>query len=276
MRCFELIKSVLDEAFDSIPGSKGDRIEEIRTRLNELSVEYSDLLNGHTIDYRDPVTRFAYVYRYVTSHSMMVYTLITSSPELSNLLEEEKITVSCIGGGPGSDLIGILKYLTEWGYAPFLKCYILDREKAWNESWADVDEKIGVGFRVSTNFMSLDVEDDSSWEGHTKYLKADLFTMVYFMSEVYCRRAGAKAFFQNLFNSAEPGALFLYIDNRDTNFTDWFDDLAESNGVKILKGDDTILAVPSDEDKEDLGEYYELFGYPKLKGRVSFRIAVKE
>jgi hypothetical protein len=100
--------------------------------------------------------------------------------------------------------------------------------------------------------------------------------MVYFMSEVYSRRKVARGFFDRLFEKAAPGSLFLYIDNRDTNFSGWFDDLAYTHGVKLLAADDVRLVVPPDEDKEDLGSYFDTFGYPKLTGNVSYRIARKE
>jgi hypothetical protein len=168
VRCFELIKSVLDEAYDEIPDTSVNKNSAIKLRLQELSDGYSDLIKGAVIDYHDPVTRFAYVYRYVTSHAMMVYSLINSSTDLAAIFEREKVTVSCIGGGPGSDLVGILKYITEEGLVPFLKCYLSDKEKTWNESWSDVDEKIGLDLRVSTSFMPLDVEDPESVPGHAK------------------------------------------------------------------------------------------------------------
>lgn len=280
MQCFELIKMVLDEAYNDVPGTLEEKDSAIKVRLKELSHEYHSLMQGPRVDYRDPVTRFAYIYKYVTSHAMMVYTSILRNKELSGLFGRDKVTVSCIGGGPGSDLVGILKYLAENGRTRTLKCYLLDKEKAWSESWSDVDDKLGVNdLRFSSNFIPLDVEDPLSWSVHTKFLRSDLFTLVYFMSELYARKESASPFFEYLFREASPGSLFLYIDNRDAAFNSWFDSLVILNGMTTLVQDDTRFKLPPKEEKESLGEYFLKFGAtdsPRLQGKISYRIVYKK
>src|SRR5690242_12197987 len=127
MNCFEIIKTVLDEAFAAIPGTDNDKVQAINNRLAQFRQEYRNLLSDREIDYRDPVSRCAYVYAYVTSHANMVAALIRGCPELRAAFGRDRITVSCIGGGPGSDILGILKFLTEERLQPRLTCFMLDR-----------------------------------------------------------------------------------------------------------------------------------------------------
>jgi hypothetical protein len=72
MNCFQIIKSVLDEAYNEIPGTEAVIDREINDALEYLRNEYSRLLTENAITYSDPITRFAYIYVYVTSHANLV------------------------------------------------------------------------------------------------------------------------------------------------------------------------------------------------------------
>ena len=275
MNCFQIIKSVLDEAYNDIKGSEEEKDALILGALESLRNDYSNLLTSTGIDYSHPITRFAYVYKYVTSHANLVYTIIKNSDDLSAVFDNEEVKVACIGGGPGSDFLGILKYLMNNGKKPKVKFQIYDKEKTWAESWSDVEDKVDPGFRISTYYSSLDVTKPEDWQHCTKYLQSNLFTMIYFMSEVRALQDSSNDYFANLFKNAKQGALFLFVDNNDPAFYGWFDELAEKHGVEILKSIKISMTAPWDESKHDLGKYYEKFKHPKLTARVAYRIGCK-
>ena len=54
MNCFQIIKSVLDEAYVEIPGDEAEKDEVINDALEYLRGEYSHLSQGGNIDYSDP------------------------------------------------------------------------------------------------------------------------------------------------------------------------------------------------------------------------------
>lgn len=275
MNCFQIIKSVLDEAYNDIEGSEAEKDEDIRSALNYLRDQYSRLLHGTDIDYSHPITRFAYIYTYVTSHANIVCSIIENSNDLSVIFDNDKVNVACIGGGPGSDFLGILKYLMLNDKKPAVRFQLCDREKTWAESWSDVDNKVDPEFRISSSYLPLDITDPKDWKAHTKYLQSDLFTMIYFMSEVRVLRDSADAYFEYLFETARKDALFLFVDNNNPEFYGWFDELAEEHGIAILKSREISMTPPSHENKYDLGEYYDKFNYPKLKANVAYRIGRK-
>ncbi len=279
MNCFQIVKSVLDDTYVEIPGSASERDAAIRTRIEELRKQYRHLWNGASINYRDPVTRFAYVYVYVTSHANLVCQVIKRSKCLRECFQRQGlIHVSCIGGGPGSDLLGILKYIEQYNiHVPDkIKCYLVDKEQAWSESWSDVDEKVNTDIPLSTYFMPIDVSDDDSWAIQKKYLRADLFTMIYFLSELYSCREKVGPYFEHLFREARAESLYLFLDNRDSAFYSWFDDLCRRNGVQIVDSQEYKMQMPCDEEKTDLGEYFDKFSSPKLEASVAFRVGIKE
>ena len=277
MNCFQLVKTVLDEIYDQIPfNSELAKDQAIINRLALMGPRYRNLLgNVSPISYDDPVTRFAYICRYVTSHANMVYTLIGSSSILSALFDFDKIDVTCIGGGPGSDLLGILKFMLNQQKSATLRCLLYDKEQAWGDSWNDVDDKLSAPFRVSTFFQPFDVALPNTWAQQTKYLNSDLFTLVYFMSEIHRVKNEAEPFFTNLFSKSKQGALFLYVDNDNSTFYDWFDAMVRQNALRVLDSNSTKLGMDWDEEKRDLGRYYAKFGNPKLEGEVAYRICQK-
>lgn len=276
MNCFQIIKSVLDEAYNEIPGTEAVIDREINDALEYLRNEYSRLLTENAITYSDPITRFAYIYVYVTSHANLVWTLIENNNNLGKIFNNQQVKVACIGGGPGSDFLGIIKYLIKNKKSPKISFQLCDREKTWAESWSDVDGKVDPGLRISTSYLPLDVTNPQDWTNYTKYFQSDLFTMIYFMSEVYAEREEADEYFSNLFSQAKSESLFLFVDNNKAEFYDWFDKLAENHNIKIIDKDETIMNVPFDEQKSDLGIYLEKFDYPKLRANVAYRIAKKE
>ncbi len=279
MNCFQIIKTVLDEIYTEIPGtSDNDRDESIKKGFTYLSERYNHLLyNPGPVDYGHPAIRFAYIYKYVTSHANFVHQRICLSPQLKTLFEQDHVVVSCVGGGPGSDYLGILKYIMANPQKPSLKCYLFDREEKWNEAWSDVDTKVEKSLSISTIFQRFDVTDPEDVGAYKKFIhQSDLFTLTYFMSEVHSQQAQCKPFFSKLMQDAKPGAMFLYLDNDNPNFYGWFDSLANANALITLDQQSLSLKLPFDEQKNDLEPYLTRFETPKLTAKVAYRLCVKE
>lgn len=277
MKVFPLIKTVLDEIYERIPGKPEEKDPKIKEQIEALRATYARLAKGAANNYADDVTRFAYIYKYVTSHANIVYQLVPKCGELSKLFDRERISITCVGGGPGSDFLGLLKYAIKNDKKPGLKCHLFDKEEAWAECWADVDEKLRSELQISTYFERFDVTAPESWEKKQKFLASDLFTMIYFMSEVYGLRDKAEAFFAYLFENAKPGALLLYVDNNSAVFYEWFDSLVKKYNWKVLCGDRLELKMEDvSEERTDLGEYHDKFGWPKLRADIAFRICQKQ
>lgn len=275
MNCFQIIKSVLDEEYNQISGDEVEKDEQIKAKLYELRDNYRQLLDDNLISYNDPITRFAYIYSYVTSHANLVYSILEQNEELGNIFDNQRVKVACIGGGPGSDFLGIIKYLIKKKKSPDVKFNICDREKAWQDSWDGLEDKVDPTFRISTSYLSLDVTDPDDWRNNTKYFQADLFTMIYFLSEVLTLRDLAENYFNHLFSKAKADSLFLFIDNNNPEFYGWFDELAEIHNIHIIKSDERRMRLPLEEEKSALKPYFDKFDSPKLTANVAYRIGQK-
>jgi hypothetical protein len=277
MKVFHLIKNVLDDVYATIPGADEQKDEAIKVELNRLRALYAGLQsNKDSIDYSNPVTRFAYIYRYVTCHANLVYRRIVANEDLRALFNQQAVQIACIGGGPGSDLLGILKYCEEAEVKARLKFLLTDREQIWGESWEDIDNQIDGGLQLRSVYQQLDVTDSATWEFRLKYLnQTDLFTFIYFFSELYNVREKAAAYFEHLFGGARSGALFLYIDNADTRYSE-FDRLASKYALESHGAGDLDTRMPYEEQTYDLGTYCHKFTSPKLNAQITYRIMRKK
>ena len=286
MTLFQLVKITLDALYDEaqdVYGRKAD--EEISSQLEYLTASYGNLTDKKRspVNYQDPATRFAYVYKYVASHGDYVVQILKRVREnLGAVFQEERVRVSCIGGGPGSDIIAVLKFLADYkAREPVEKivCYLLDREQAWADTWTELDDKLQIDhIKLSVNFQSLDVTKPDSWAAQRKFLDADLFTLSYFVSEVYALDDGVVAnFWATLFRNAKSGALFLYDDNGKDVFNDYFDEQWKKAGLELVDSETNVSWTPSyEEQAAELAEYSAKFGVnPKLKGYLSYRILRK-
>ncbi len=288
MTLFELVKIVLDELYVEANDMYGDHVdEEIKKRMSYLTSVYNKLSSSEhePIDYKDPATRFAYVYKYVPAHGDYVYQILKNARmQLDEpIFQDEDARISCIGGGPGSDLIGVLKYIDfrkDKEPVKAVTAYLLDREQAWSDTWTEVNTKFDLDIKFHSAFQPFDVTLPDSWESQKKFLKADLFTLSYFVSEVMALDEDGKVskFWKTLLSGAKVGAYILYIDNGHTHFTDYFDEKWKTaGGWEVVDSDDNTRFTPSgSEQASEVAQYKEKFGQmPKIQGYVSSRFLRK-
>lgn len=286
MTSFELVKVALDSLYAEAQAEHGKKADAtIAACIEYLAKSYSGLNTPGraAVDYKDPATRFAYVYKYVASHSdYVVQVLEALQKQRKPIFGAENIRVSCVGGGPGSDIIGVLRYLDENKHVEKVSkvtCYLLDREQAWADTWTELDDSLKTDLVLHANFQPLDVTDPDSWAQQKKFLQADLFTMSYFVSEVKSLDSGGvvSTFWKTLFKNAKSGALFLYDDNGHDSFNNYFDVLWKAEGLKcIVEATNSWVWPRGNEQKSELGDYLNKFGQqPKLKTPLSYRVLQK-
>lgn len=287
MTIFQLVKIALDALYAEAVELYGKEADaKIAEQMPYLTKSYNELNlpDRKPVNYRDPATRFAYVYKYVASHGDYVVQVLNALRlKLDGpVFKSDSIRVSCVGGGPGSDIIAVLKYLNDRKDTEKVKkitCYLLDREQAWADTWTELDDSLQTDLMLHANFQPLDVTDPDSWAQQKKFLQADLFTMSYFVSEVKAldKDGIVTKFWQTLFHDAKPGALFLYDDNGHDAFNNYFDSQWKKAGLTcIVEATNQPVWPSSKEQKSDLGDYLNKFGQqPKLKTPLTYRVLRK-
>ena len=107
---FERAKFILDAMLAEM-GSDGH--EAVKDQISKLAQSYQTIWNSeiNPIDYSAPATQAAYVFTYLGAHADLVYqTLNGASPDSKAIFNQPKVKIACIGGGPGSDLLGAVKF----------------------------------------------------------------------------------------------------------------------------------------------------------------------
>ena len=287
MTTFELVKLALDELYGETKDEHGAAADaEIKKRIDYLTRSYKELgrSSRRSLDYKDPAIRFAYVYKYVAAHAdYLVQVMVALRSQLGcSLFNTKDARVSCIGGGPGSDIIAALKYLDEHKDEEPVErvtCYLVDGEQAWADTWTELSSSLELQIGLNTNFQALDVTQPDSWKSQKRFLRADLFTLSFFVSEVFSLGASGvvSEFWQTLFANATVGARFIYTDNGHFHFNDYFDGQWAKAGLRCLMKDTNTRIYPRvEEDKSSLGQYLSKFGQmPKLQGQISYRVLEK-
>lgn len=268
---FEMIKRVLDREYAQLGGAGKD--DAIKKRLEELSEHYSDVLGKGGPSYADEITRFAYVFRYTTAHAEYLNQAFSWASDLCNAVERSDVSVTCIGGGPGSDVLGFVKFLlAKEGDKPQLTFSILDKEQLWADTWAGLDPIVSEEIKTSRTFLNIDVTQPNSYAGHKKPFQANVFTLLYFLSEIFSLKDAATTFLDHCFSAMEKGALLVVLDFKDSRLQEWIDGLAKNAGLDCIKSGEFRTVVGPDEEKSAMEEYIEKFGYPKLQAEIMFRL----
>jgi hypothetical protein len=284
---FQLVKITLDELYKEAVAAYGTSTDDvIKAKFQYLTSSYSQLSSASrtAIDYKDAAVRFAYVYKYTASHGdYIVQILERLAPKCGGkIFQSDSARVSCLGGGPGSDVIAVVKYLADSGNTETAKrlfVYLLDKEQAWADSWTELNENIqNSNFQVNTAFQQLNVVAPE-WASQRKYLEADLFTFSYFVSEVYALDGTGEItrFWQRLFQEAKSGAIFLYVDNGSDTFNTYFDSQWQTAGLDLIDHGTNERWLPrSSEQKSELAFYTDKFdAIPKVQSTLTFRILRK-
>jgi hypothetical protein len=277
---FQLVKAVLNQLRADVRDAYGDGDKAdaaIKKKLSELSSAYTQLSDSEfpPIDYGPPETRFAYVYSYVATHADFVYQMLESTRDslADDLLKNEKIVVSCLGGGPGSELVGLLQFLIEEDSSSIrtLTAYLCDREQAWADCWTEIGEEVPGALRLNVNFQPLDVTSAESWSKQKKFLSADLFILCYFASEVARLGDAADDFWNELAAKSKSGALMFILDNDHKFFEGFIKEKIRQKAWKLLDGGKKDLTPSTREEKSDLGDHLSRYSrMPKLKGHVAY------
>ncbi|GBM78491.1 hypothetical protein AVEN_114803-1 [Araneus ventricosus] len=228
--------------------------ERLKTAARVISSSYSknSLKKGSThLDYSNPECRCAYVYKYANLHAGMVtkyFRKFIRKKEIRNHFQRG-IKICSLGGGPGTDIIGIFKAL---GVIPYFQhrinqVSVLDICGGWSNTFENIISCLLTGkvkdvpetFVSSKKFKHELIEVDllrSLPENVVEIISnADIISMVKFMSVILAKEGCLDAL-KVLGNLFKPGAIVLFIDNYQGNVFESIKDILNQTGLEIVLG----------------------------------------
>jgi len=281
---FDVVSKAIARLEGAAKAKHGTSLDaKVAQSLSDLGSKYVRLSSAKTpfIDYGDPATHIGYLYGHVPAHANFVSSILAKGrSELAKPLFSSKVLyATSIGGGPGSDLIGLMKYLLRRpGLEPVktVRLRILDKEPAWEAVCQALAASIMFGITIELEFAEFDAT--AAKPGEVDWSVEDIVMMSFFVSEVCCLgdTGTLEAFFSEFLTELPVGSWVLYNDNRDPAFRDFFDKMvSKAGGYDVVLSEDAgDMRLDSSEQASTLNGYKARFGgrSTKLTGKTSYRL----
>jgi|LSQX01.2.fsa_nt_gb hypothetical protein len=286
----DLIRRVLEEAVETYASTHGMAVSEvltaIREHINSTAKEHQK--DEPDIKYEDALCRLGYLYRHATANATLFELVLTESGEMRSLLRQcagQRLNICAVGGGPGTELLGLAKYLLRHPerFPKKVVFTLLDSVPQWAETWQQLadaveaelqrvteeDEDITTYPTIAPAFLPLDVLDANSYKSYAyQFSGAQVIAFNYLFSENKARLADAKDAVAQLSAMAPKGCIFVVIDRLENNrcfqaevvriFRDVF---GREIPVHTFNG-----TLDGDEQTRDMGELFNtMLGNPRVK-----------
>jgi hypothetical protein len=277
---FERTKIVLDILDARARAATGGSVDgQVITCLNSLSAAYPMLMAAgrQPVNYSHPSTHLAYAFRSLTCHADLLYrSLAGASPAVAAAMSGNPVKVVCVGGGPGSDILGTIKFVERHGLTnKSFHFTILDREPAWSNVRSALGATFG-NLAVSHGFELTDLAGGAPWVANWNFADADIYTISFCLSEVWIfdGNGSVTGFMDKLISSAKAGALFVYSDNGGPSFLPKVEKCFNRPDVQsVFAADDTWMLIGGDEQQSHVQTYVARYGQETKKtGNVNRRI----
>ncbi|XP_038057139.1 uncharacterized protein LOC119728812 [Patiria miniata] len=239
-----VLTDILEDLVNKVPNDGyTSNTEIVKQSLREISNLYKHGLrfsnSGLRTDWNEPANRCAYVFLYLMHHCYLVYGSLQYSDEVTrSWRNRSSLKVCSIGGGPGSDLVGLTTFLRVHGiFPPSLECLVLDLYPNWKDTWDTIYNHLPDAFSVT--YCRCDLVKDTQL--HTRDLQfikqADIITMSKSFSAVsafYRADPSKGAFLRDVLQQTKPGCFVLFIDNEYSGCTQFQRDFASRAGMDLV------------------------------------------
>lgn len=194
-------KSIIEDEIEAF----NIKEESLKAAAKSVSEAYSrkSLTQGQTfLDYNVPPNRCAYIYKYASLHTALVTKyfcgLICKKEVKSSLKKKETLKICCLGGGPGTDIVGLFRVLALFPnyYQKVVEVTILDICGGWRNSFKRIIANLLSGkvkevpetFINASNFkfklIEVDLLQNLPSNIVTILSEADIVCMVKFVSAI--------------------------------------------------------------------------------------------
>jgi|GEM_PF-1342624 len=290
---FKAIKNILDDATDSYSQDMGQSIDSICAKMGEHLQEmakqhYED---DPVIAYNDPLCRLAYLYKHVAANATLFERALTHIDATNKVLKAragKKLRVCSIGGGPGSELLGLVKFLVRTAkpkkFMPErIEFTIFDLVPQWGESWGQLanqaesilkEEGKSGSFDaplIAHNFYPLDITKKKSYSDFAWLLKTmDLVIFNYVISENLESLDDIAAALKLIAKKSDDDAALVFVDRKEysNRINDWLLTVLPSAGFMLTESPIFEKGTLDSEDQVDkhLGDYPKKIGQtPRTK-----------
>lgn len=193
-------------------------------------------------DYSADIKKFCYLYKYSVAHGYYIFRAlqkladeITPPP-----LSRNPTRIACIGGGPGTEILGIARYLREIekkSKGHKVKITIFDKEKSWKAACERVLECVKGDLDITFKFVQFDATDPSTYN-EIDFSRFHIVMSNFFLSEIRKAKIIGKSasFWKQMFASMGSGKVFLAVDFADSEgqATRYVDSILPAKAIEVV------------------------------------------
>jgi hypothetical protein len=262
---------------------------------NKFGRKFATLVNEQFVDlnknYYSPVNnpnygtslkKFAYLYKYSVAHGHFIFSALCSVKHvrLGWFSGTNMLKIACIGGGPGSEIMGIVRYLKKRQLDTAdrkIVITIYDKEPTWKGLCIALLGVIDHDCQIDLKFIEMDATDKESYFDQD-YSKYDLIISSFFMSETKKLGIAAKSktYWRYVFGSMKKGAAIVLLDYADNDGKNWAYAeglVAEFDHFEVLSNEPSVAMSCPDDKACLLDLETELDHRPKKNGTNLLKVA---
>lgn len=188
------------------------RTQDIRTGVQKMAKDYAPESANFTCsnrefpDYDNAAFRCAYLHKYAPLHTYIVLESMLKFLEqkeevFRQLLNSGQLKLCCLGGGPGSEVLGVLTALSVYFDSFKVSVTVIDCMKEWESTFSSLVQELkfgeygalSQGFKNDNyfqwNYLGANLLDKMTSEVNKAIGTASLVTMVKFVSAASCTTA---------------------------------------------------------------------------------------
>lgn len=274
---FTIVRELLDDAIPKYAGVKGIAVSAVDMMIASHIAATSDEHNKNPdpdINYDDYLCRLGYLYVHAGANGCLFERTVRDSDELRETIRaraQEGLSVCSVGGGPGTELLGLYAFLQHARVVPAKITFtVLDGVQHWSETWralAKAAEKRLAGHgrtvALSREFQTMDVTDPNEFDNYAELFgEQDILVFNYLLSENKVRFTEFNATLAKLLSLAKPGARFVFIDRIEysggSTFADDVESMVRASGLAGVERTNHNGCMAESDD--ELASYIPRFG----------------
>ena len=276
----------------------GRFVSQVKEAIRHMGDEYYSKKRPE-IPFGDLVYKSAYLYEYAPANALAVEAVLTEDAKNQRLISslftsKQRISLCCLGGGPGSEIIGVAKWIVRQQLdTTQLEVFVTDKYPQWKDQWKSVQDTLNTYFLaggvasakrpplvVSSGFAKVDVINPGFSRLPALRWGFDLYIVSYVVSHIYTPKDLSRfsQFMRSVIDSAPKGSKFLFIDRREQDWRTSVVTLLDYPGIEISGPYSSSSGSPGDprEEKTDLGVLYEgLDISPRLSWDIFWVVGTK-
>lgn len=239
INAFETVLKSLDKRGREQFGNKWMKEVQGRSKILEESYKILNQIGRDPINYSGLATQAAYVFAYgmprayFTDEFLRRHRVRQQSP----LFDQGDLRVVSFGGGPASELVGLLNYLNDnqqGERVTHVSHRIYDKDGDWNVVGVKLAASAQGIITTKIRYSQLDLADSDA-TGRVELNNANLIVFSYVMSELCTleNRQDIALNVNRMLGTMKSGTKMLFVDSKVTDFIKYFKECKGFNGREV-------------------------------------------